>query len=83
MYEPEHPDPTIPQGITYVRIDEERVLKIRISLDFPHHLDSCIVSESTPDQGSGNPPLPSPMEAQLPPMPLPEFPPPVKGEDDN
>ena len=83
MYEPEHPDPTIPQGISYVRIDEERVLKIRISLDFPHHLDSPVVSESAPDQGSGNPPLPSPMEAQLPPMPLPEFPPPIKGEDNN
>ena len=83
MYEPEHPDPTIPQGISYVRIDEERVLKIRISLDFPHHLDSPIVSQSTLDQGSGNPPLPGPMESQLPPMPLPEFPPPVKGEDDN
>ncbi|MCH1591688.1 MAG: hypothetical protein L7R66_01710, partial [Candidatus Thalassarchaeaceae archaeon] len=35
VYEPEEPDPSIPQGLSYVRIDDERVLKVRVSLDVP------------------------------------------------
>ncbi len=80
MYEPENPDPTIPQGITYVRIDDERVLKIRISLDFPQDLDTSIVSGNIPEL-MGDPPLPSPIDSQMPPLPLPDMPPPVTGKE--
>ena len=80
MYEPENPDPTIPQGITYVRIDDERVLKIRISLDFPQDLDTSIVSGNIPEL-IGDPPLPSPIDSQMPPLPLPDMPPPVTGKE--
>ena len=83
MYEPEFPDPTIPQGITYVRIDEQRVLKIRISLDFPQDLDSSKVSENIQVDSIENPPPPSPIDSQMPPLPLPEMPPPVSGEDNS
>ena len=80
MYEPENPDPTIPQGITYVRIDDERVLKIRISLDFPQDLDTSIVSGNIPEL-MVDPPLPSPIDSQMPPLPLPDMPPPVTGKE--
>ncbi len=80
MYEPENPDPTIPQGITYVRIDDERVLKIRISLDFPQDLDTSIVSGNIPEL-MGDPPPPSPIDSQMPPLPLPDMPPPVTGKE--
>ena len=80
MYEPENPDPTIPQGITYVRIDDERVLKIRISLDFPQDLDTSIVSGNIPEL-MVDPPPPSPIDSQMPPLPLPDMPPPVTGKE--
>ena len=40
MYEPEEPDASIPQGISYVRIDDGRVLKIRVSLDAPRGIQT-------------------------------------------
>mgnify|MGYP001177449686 FL=1 len=81
MYEPEDPDPTIPQGITYVRIDDDRVLKVRVSLDVPRSSDPSQEQEQEASiDDSTMPPPPAPGMA-MPPPPLPDLPPPVRPEE--
>ncbi|RAH07406.1 MAG: hypothetical protein CMA00_000420, partial [Methanobacteriota archaeon] len=79
-YEPEDPDPSIPQGISYFRIDDKRILKIRVSLDVPDHSQNSGNEESRLDSQvpMPPPPLPSGMET-LP--PLPELPHPPSNDD--
>ena len=75
LYEPEDPNPSIPQGISYVRIDDERVLKVRVSLDVPR-LEAATDEEI--EGFKGGPPLPIDIENGIPvPPTLPELPPPI------
>ena len=81
--EPEEPDPSIPQGISYVRIDANRVVKVRVSLNVP----SRPVGTPEPELSGPVPPMPpdsptppsSPASDMPPPPPpdLPNLPPPV------
>lgn len=80
MYEPEDPDPSIPQGISYFRIDDHRILKIRVSLDVPDTSRTSWQEESGQDSQAPIPPLPLPPDMEMPP-PLPELPPPVSTDD--
>ena len=81
MYEPEEPDTSIPQGISYVRIDDERVLKVRVSLDAPRGVKAG--PDGVQDEGlSPDVPLPkSPQGMPMPPPPIPDLPPPVGADD--
>tara|TARA_B100000686_G_scaffold351848_1_gene451907 strand:- start:22125 stop:23024 length:900 start_codon:yes stop_codon:yes gene_type:complete len=81
MYEPEDPDPTIPQGVSYVRIDDERVLKVRISLDVPGSPDSVEELESEQPMDESSMPLPPAPGVAMPPPPLPDLPPPVRPDE--
>ena len=74
--EPESPDSTKPQGVSYVRIDEERILRIRIPLEVKHREVSRkkdegeVVDEVPPmPPPPGMPPMPPP--PGMPPMPPP------------
>jgi len=81
MYEPEEPDASIPQGIAYVRIDDERVLKIRVSLDAPRGMQAD-TDEIQDQELEGEFPLPpSPQGMSMPTPPLPDLPPPVGADD--
>ncbi|MFL2973552.1 MAG: hypothetical protein ACJZ4F_01095 [Candidatus Thalassarchaeaceae archaeon] len=83
LLESEEVDSTIPHGISYVRIDQHRILKVRIPLNIPHNNQS--IFPPLPDP-LGLPPLPDP--PGLPPLPdlpgLPPLPdpPPVKYSED-
>ena len=81
FYEPEEPDRSIPQGVSYVRIDDERVLKVRVSLDVPSTGPSSPVEEMGEPQGTDSPPLPPGPGMPVPPLPLPDLPPPIGPED--
>jgi len=80
FYEPEEPDPSIPQGVSYVRIDDERVLKVRVSLDVPGSEASH--PQETMEQADG---LPAPISPETGVLgllhPLPDLPPPIGTED--
>ena len=75
--EPESPDSTKPQGVSYVRIDEERILRLRIPLEVtPREINRSVKEEEivtdemppmTPPPGM--PPMPPP--PGMPPMPPP------------
>lgn len=81
FYEPEEPDPSIPQGISYVRIDDERVLKIRVSLDVPRSAPTSSEEEMIEAPAVDSiPPLPT-SGMPMPPLPLPDLPPPIGPED--
>ena len=68
--EPENPDTGKPLGITYFRIDSDRVLMIRAPLEIPQK-----AIQSTDDVALGDtPPLP-------PPPGMPPLPPIVNSED--
>lgn len=75
LLESEEVDSTIPHGISYVRIDQQRILKVRIPLHVPNKNIEDIIPPlpETP----GLPPLPEP--PGLPPLPTP---PPVKYSED-
>ena len=81
LEEPEEVDSSKPQGVSYIRIDDERVLKVRLPLEMP-------VKES-PAPAPPEMPLPPaegmPSPPELPPMPpppgLPPMPPPVTPDD--
>ena len=79
MYEPEEPAASIPQGISYFRIDEERILKIRVSLDAPRGMqaDTDEIQDNELDDDFHAPPQGMPM----PPLPLPDLPPPIGADD--
>ncbi len=81
MYEPEEPDSSIPQGISYVRIDDERVLKVRVSLDAPRGILTDTDEDSEEEFEAEKPPLPPSPGMPMPPPPLPDLPPPVGTED--
>ena len=72
--EPESPDSTKPQGVSYVRIDEERVLRLRIPLE----VNPRQVTRSTTEEVVA-------MDDELPPMPpppgMPPMPPPVNPDE--
>ena len=81
FYEPEEPDPSIPQGVSYVRIDDERVLKVRVSLDVPRS-ESSVPQEEMSESQDIDAPLPPPTPGMpMPPPPLPDIPPPIGPED--
>ena len=80
MYEPEEPDASIPQGIAYVRIDDERVLKIRVSLDAPRGMQAD-TDEIQDQEIEGEFPPPPSQGMPIPPPPLPDLPPPVGADD--
>ena len=81
FYEPEDPDPTIPQGVSYVRIDDERVLKVRISLDVPRLEPIASGGEIIESRDIDSPPPPPTAGMPMPPPPLPDLPPPIGPED--
>ena len=81
MYEPEEPDASIPQGISYVRIDDERVLKIRVSLDAPRGMEADTDEIQDEDLEDDMSPPPSPHGMPMPPLPIPDLPPPVGADD--
>ena len=84
LLESEEVDRTIPHGISYVRIDQQRILKVRIPLHVPNkNIEDVIPPLPEPP---GLPPLPEP--PGLPPLPEPPglpplpTPPPVKYSED-
>ena len=77
MFEPEFPSPDIPQGISYVRIDDTRILKVRVSLD----VHSSMAGSPTPDGPFANLPTSNDPEMPIPPLPLPDPPAPINSED--
>lgn len=81
FYEPEEPDPSIPQGVSYVRIDDERVLKVRVSLDVPRSESRPLVEEGGESPDIESAPLPPSPGIPMPPLPLPDLPPPIGPED--
>tara|TARA_B100000674_G_scaffold469626_1_gene456608 strand:+ start:1494 stop:2390 length:897 start_codon:yes stop_codon:yes gene_type:complete len=81
MYEPEEPDNSIPQGISYIRIDDGRILKVRVSLDAPRGMEAGNDGIQDEVLGVDMPPLPSHQEMPIPPPPASNLPPPVGSDD--
>jgi len=83
--EPENPDTGKPLGITYFRIDSDRVLMIRAPLEIPQKgIPSTVDDNPTNTQPilpPGMPPLPPPGMPPLPPPGMPPLPPVVNSED--
>ncbi len=83
--EPENPDTGKPLGITYFRIDSDRVLMIRAPLEIPQKVIQPTVddppSDIQPPPPPGMPPLPPPGMPPLPPPGMPPLPPIVNSED--
>ena len=81
--EPESPDPTKPQGVSYVRIDEERVLRLRIPLEVNPRQVTRSTTEEVVAMDDELPPMPPP--PGMPPMPpppgMPPMPPPVNPDE--
>jgi len=79
LEEPEESDPSKPQGVSYVRIDDGRILKVRIPLVMPAKEESPKVPNESPEvpilppdgmtPPPGMPPMPPP--PGMPPMPPP------------
>ena len=84
LEEPEEVDSSKPQGVSYIRIDDERVLKVRLPLEMPVKESPAPAPPEMPEM-----PLPPaegmPSPPELPPMPpppgLPPMPPPVTPDD--
>tara|TARA_B100000683_G_scaffold268769_1_gene304527 strand:- start:173 stop:1069 length:897 start_codon:yes stop_codon:yes gene_type:complete len=81
MYEPEEPDNSIPQGISYIRIDDGRILKVRVSLDAPRGMEAGNDGIQDEVLGVDMPLLPSHQEMPIPPPPASNLPPPVGSDD--
>ncbi len=80
--EPENPDKGMPLGISYVRIDDERVLMVKSPLYIPEKEDPIQDEEVTIPSPLTPPPLPPPGDMPPPPgMPPPPSPPPPQSED--
>ena len=83
--EPENPDTGKPLGITYFRIDSNRVLMIRTPLEIPQKAVQPKVDDTPLDtqmhSPPGMPPLPPPGMPPLPPPGMPPLPPIVNSED--
>ena len=82
--EPESPDSTKPQGVSYVRIDEDRILRLRIPLEVAPREVTRSTKEEEVVTDEGVPPTPPP--PGMPPMPpppgMPPMPPPVNPDED-
>ena len=80
--EPESPDKGTPLGISYVRIDDERVLMVKSPLHIPEREETTHDDDTEIAPPLGMPPLPPPGDMPLPPgiPPLP-LPPPPASED--
>ena len=82
--EPESPDSTKPQGVSYVRIDEERVIRLRIPLEVNPRQVTRSTTEEVVAMDDELPPMPPP--PGMPPMPpppgAPPMPPPVSPDED-
>lgn len=74
--EPENPDDSAPLGVSYVRIDETRIIKLRIPLSVPEKAEATTASPD-PEMPAppGMPPLPPPGDFPPPPG-MPGMPPP-------
>lgn len=85
LEEPESPDTSKPQGISYVRIDESRVLKLRMPLEVPEKERPAPPEPEMPELPPLPPPGGMPPPPGLPPMPpppgMPPMPPPVTSDD--
>ena len=73
--EPENPDKGMPLGISYVRIDEERVLVVKSPLHIPEKENPSQGQEATAASPLTQPPLPPPGDFPPPPG-MPPLPPP-------
>ena len=82
--EPESPDSTKPQGVSYVRIDEERVLRLRIPLEVnPRQVTRSTTEEVVAMDDEVTPMPPPPGMPPMPPPPgMPPMPPPVNPDED-
>ena len=81
--EPESPDSTKPQGVSYVRIDEERVLRLRIPLEVnPRQVTRSTTEEVVAMDDEVTPMPPPPGMPPMPPPPgMPPMPPPVNPDE--
>ena len=81
--EPESPDSTKPQGVSYVRIDEERVLRLRIPLEVnPRQVTRSTTEEVVAMDDEVTPMPPPPGMPPVPPPPgMPPMPPPVNSDE--
>ncbi len=81
--EPESPDSTKPQGVSYVRIDEERILRLRVPLEVARKGASLSTNQEEVLTDEDMPPMPPiPGMPPMPPPPgMPPMPPPVNPED--
>jgi hypothetical protein len=75
--EPEDPDDSAPLGVSYVRIDESRIIKLRIPLSVPEKQDETPTNPlpQMPEMGE-MPPMPPPSGDLPPPPGMPGMPPP-------
>ena len=75
--EPENPDDSAPLGVSYVRIDESRIIKLRIPLSVPEKQDETPTNPlpQMPEVGE-MPPMPPPSGDLPPPPGMPGMPPP-------
>ena len=80
--EPESPDKGTPLGISYVRIDDERILMVKSPLHIPEREEATHDDDTETAPPLGMPPLPPPGDMPLPPgMPPLPLPPPPASED--
>ena len=80
--EPESPDKGTPLGISYVRIDDERILMVKSPLYIPEREEATHDDDTEITPPLGMPPLPPPGDMPLPPgMPPLPLPPPPASED--
>ena len=84
LEEPEEADPSKPQGVSYIRIDDERILKVRSPLEMPVKKTSIQASPEVsemPLPSPDNMPPPPGMPPMSPPPGMPPMPPPVTREE--
>ena len=84
LEEPEEADPSKPQGVSYIRIDDERILKVRSPLEMPVKKTSIQASTEVsemPLPPPDNMPPPPGMPPMPPPPGMPPMPPPVTREE--
>ncbi|MEC8914522.1 MAG: hypothetical protein VYA52_04785, partial [Candidatus Thermoplasmatota archaeon] len=84
LEEPEEVDSSKPQGVSYIRIDDGRILKIRMPLEMPAKETHSKASEEPPEVPM-SPPDGMPPPLGMPPMPpppgMPPMPPPVTKDE--
>ena len=75
LEEPEEADTSKPQGVSYIRIDDERILKVKLPLEIPTKKTPTLAPPEVSEM-----PLPPP-ESMPPPPGMPPMPPPVTREE--